>query len=203
MRPLAAKASASSSSARGTSTTRTNASRPKPSALARPGSNGTYQSPAAAPSNSASRSTWACSLISRNRSACSAREQAVHPEAAVVHQRAAEHVAVELAGVDLGHAAETGEGIVELGRPRRPPGPPVELGEGTVAQTDRLGRELGGAGRRRQRGQEVQRLERATGRGGPLRSGDDLGRGLGTVHGRHDTARRIASVRAVGPAPDG
>ena len=64
----------------------------------------------------------------------------------MVHQRPAEHVAVELAAVDLGHAVATGEGIGELGRPRRAPGPAVELGEGTVAQPDRLGRELGGAG---------------------------------------------------------
>ena len=121
-----------------------------------------------------------------------APEQAVDPETPVVDQRPAEHVAVELVTADLGHAVATGEGVGELGRPRLTPGPAVELGEGTVAQADRLGRELGGAGGGRERGQEVHGLEGTTIGGGALRGSNDLGRGLGGAHGRHDTARWIA-----------
>ena len=112
----------------------------------------------------------------------------------MVNERSAEHVAVELAGTDLGDAVRAGERVGELERPRRAAGMPVQLAERSVAQVDGPGHDLGGPRRRWQRGEQVDGFEGPAGGDRTLRGREDIGRGLGTRHG--DTIPRGGSRRS-------
>ncbi len=164
--PVSVKTSTRSHNAVGTSTARMNPSWPNPSALARPTAKGTYQGAtdsSGSPARSRSRvPSKARSMWSRNRATSDVVDQAVHAQAAVVHDRTAEYRAGQLVRRDLGKSVHTREGVGEIRGPRRPAGGEIEVGKGRVAELDDPSFAVGIGVQPVRAGQLVDQLERRT-----------------------------------------